>query len=83
MATEEQKNAIARRFVTAVHVGERQTAQVNMDDLRDAAGEAFDWIESVQGAYNGFLPQPFRGVATVKQKAQLLTYAIEVLVGKI
>lgn len=80
MATEEQKTAIARRFIEVVHVGERQTAEVDMDDLKAAAGDAFDWADTNQTGFNTALPDPFKTVATTKQKAQLLSFALEALV---
>ena len=79
-ATEEQKQAIMRQFVQAVHVSANQTAQVDSDDLLAAAEDAYNWAEANQGAYNSALATPFKTVATVKQKAWLLGFAIEELV---
>lgn len=80
MATEAQKLAIAQIFVQEVHIAERQTAKVDSVELLAAAGDAYDWAAAAQQSYNTALPDPFKTVATTKQKAQLLGFAIKELV---
>lgn len=75
-STAQQRKDIARAFVDEVHIKDGQTAEVDKNELETAAGDAYDWAESNQASYNAALSQPFKGVATTKQKAALLTIAI-------
>ena len=78
-ATEQQKNAIARAFIQTVHVGRRQTAKMDMNDLLTAAGNAYDWIEANRTEYNSILPIPFKTVTTLREKIELFEAAVEEL----
>lgn len=75
-ASEQQKTDIARAFIDKSHIAKARTARCAHEDLRLAAGAAYDFVESIAVAYNLALPQPFRGTATNEQKAELLSAAI-------
>lgn len=79
-ATTQQIEKIARRFVDEVHVGENQTAKIDMDQLKLSAEAAFNWVESNRVSFNAAMLEPFKGVANARQKAQLLKFAIDSLV---
>ncbi len=79
-ATETQKKTIARVFIEQVHVGESQTAKVDMPELKAAAEAAYNWVEANQVSYNIALPSPFKTIADARQKAWLLAFAVRELV---
>lgn len=79
-ATTQQSEAIAHAFVQQVFTADRQVAKVDVVELADAAEAAYNWAETNQAAYNTALTTPFKTVATLKQKAWLLAFAIRELV---
>jgi len=50
------------------------TPSVTKQELRAAVDATDAWIEANQASFNAALPQPFRGAATVPQKAFLFCY---------
>lgn len=47
---------------------------LNKPDVQAAINAIDDWIETNQSAINNAFPQPFKGTATLQQKALVLAY---------
>ncbi len=59
-----------RRFMEAGNC----PGDISKTDLRAAVDALDDWVEVNASSLNSALPQPFRGSATLEQKAIMLAY---------
>jgi hypothetical protein len=76
-ATAQQIADMAAAFAREVYVSQEQLANADKDDLKAAAEAAYNWIETNTAAFKAALAEPFKTVATNKQKAELFRIAAE------
>lgn len=71
---QEREDAL-RRMVQQYHGEERNSANLDMDDLRAAVNAMDDFVDDNAAAINALFPEPFRSAAPLRLKALVLTYA--------
>ncbi len=78
--TEQQKTGIARRFAREVYVEPDQIKNCDVNALRAAAGNVYDWIENNQTILNNIFPATFKTNATAEQKSKMFKIAMETFI---
>jgi len=69
--SEVQRNRVNAAIMECASQAWQPLPNMSKQDLLDAVGDTDDYIDSIAGAFNAALPQPFRSEATAAQKAAL------------